>query len=148
MMTAVDTTIHYLTPAAERSSFGYPNTVIIRNPDTSDDCLFFLFTIFFFAMVSSILFFFLHRTRMRMAMAFFRARPQATVAPEAGKGRQSKTAFHKSPAGVFCSKRVLGVFLEFMGGKGWRPLQVWVFFFSVHSTAHGKPLVVDSSSYV
>ena len=46
-MTAVDTTIHYLTPAAERSSFGYPNTVIIRNPDTSDDCLFILLTVFF-----------------------------------------------------------------------------------------------------
>jgi len=69
-----------------------------------------------------------------------------------GERTKSKNGFPKSPAGggvsgFYTQERVSA----FLGGKGWEQrncMSVLSLFYSVHSTAHGKPLVVDSSSYV
>lgn len=73
--------------------------------------------------------------------------------PEAGMGEESKTAFQKARTGglVFAVRTRSRRFREGeKTGKGWGQYDVGSlpFFYSVHSTAHGKPLVVDSSSYV
>jgi hypothetical protein len=86
----------------------------------------------------------------------FRARPQATVAPKMprglGWGKNQKRLPKKPGRGVWFLQHARSRrFWEGEGtGKGWEQRDVGslTFFYSVHSTAHGKPLVVDSSSYV
>jgi hypothetical protein len=76
----------------------------------------------------------------------FRARSQATVAPKR-LGWITKRLSKKPGSGVSVLVFAHGV----SGGKGMGTTCTSAFFFkfySVHSTAHGKPLVVDSSSYV
>ena len=116
-------------------------TVIIRNPDTSaDDCLFFLLTIFFPQWFT---FFSAHGYGFSV-----RASPSNGCSEEAGMDH--KTAFQKARLGGFgsgfCTRRFWG---RKGMGMGTTCMSAFLFYFiSVHSTAHGKPLAVDSSSYV
>jgi hypothetical protein len=106
-----------------------------ENRTLLNDCLFFLLTIF-----SQWLFFSAHGYGFSVRV------PKQRLLRRGWDGSQN--GFPKSPARGF---RFWFLHTVFLGGKGMGTTCTSAFFFkfySVHSTAHGKPLVVDSSSYV
>ena len=133
-MTAVNTTIHTYN-SCRRRSFGYPHCHYQKNPDTSDNCLFFLLA-FFFAMVI----FSAHGYGFSV-----RAIPKQRLLREGwdGERTKSKNGFPKSPAGggflVFTHKNASRRFWEGRDGNNATACRFFLYFILFTVQHMGSP---------
>ena len=147
MMTAVNTkndSPHQL----PKTQLWIPPTVIIRNPDTSERLPVFSVNIFFFRNGFLFLFFFC------TWLWLFRAHSPSNGCSEGGQrlGWGDQKRLSKKPGRgrregflVFANTRAFSAFLgKGLEGREQRDVGSLLLFYPVHSTAHGKPLVVDS----